>query len=511
MNLRIALALTFLTQAYVAHAYVLENIVWAYPNPAIYVNLSASQGALGSRLPSFPLYDGSGSFDQVFFDAVGSWNSYLLNLQIQPVEGSNPKGVDTNNNINEAGFAAAVGGDNLGGETLAITEIYYYPGNPNTFAPTDIVFNSAVFNWNSYRGPLSSTVVDLRRVALHELGHFIGLGHPDQYGQSVNAIMNSVIGDTDQLTADDIAGGEWLYGGRSVTPPVDFNGDRIGDLLWRNTSTGQVATWMMNGHNISQNVVIGTASLNWRIVGVGDFDGSGKSAILWSNNATGELSVWFLNGGSVTSNPSFYLSGVTGTVQAIGDLDGDSHADLVVRDSQNGNTWILINQGVPNFSISWAGKVATDWVIAGFAQIAGNGAPQLIWRNTTTGQVAAWYFSNGVPVQFPIIGSASLSWVIKGFEDVNGDGREDIIWQNQSTGAVSIWLMDGTQIIGSANPGSASYPWVLSGTYYPNVNGAAQIVWRNVLNGQVWTWAVNSSSFSTVQLPLAPTTNWVLR
>lgn len=42
--------------------------------------------------------------------------------------------------VNQAGFAAAVSGDNLGGETLAITEVYYYAGNPNTFAPTDIVF-----------------------------------------------------------------------------------------------------------------------------------------------------------------------------------------------------------------------------------------------------------------------------------------------------------------------------------------------------------------------------------
>jgi hypothetical protein len=226
---------------------------------------------------------------------------------------------------------------------------------------------------------------------------------------------------------------------------------------------------------------------------------------------TGELSVWFLDGGSVTSNPAFYLGGVTGTVRAIGDINGDGLADLVVHDSQNGNTWILINKGVPNFSIIWAGNVTTDWVVLGFADIAGNGVPQLIWRNETTGQVAAWFFSNGVPAQFPIIAWADLSWVIEGFGDVNGDGREDIIWQNQSTGDVSVWLMNGSQIIGYANPGSAVYPWVFSGTYYSNVNGAAQIIWRNTLNGQVWTWGVEGSFFSTVQLPLTPGLDWVLQ
>jgi hypothetical protein len=511
MNIRFALSLAFFAQACVSNAYVLENIVWGYSNPTIYVNLSASQGALGSRLPSFPLLDGTGTFDQVFFAAVASWNSYLLNLQIAPVEGSNPKGVDTSNNINEVGFAAVAGGDNLGAETLAITEIYYYPGNPNTFAPTDIVFNSSGIYWNSYRGPLSSTVIDLRRVALHELGHFIGLDHPDQYGQSVNAIMNSVISNTDQLTADDIAGGQFLYGARTVTPPADFVGNRLGDILWRNLISGEVSIWIMNGANILQHPVVGTASLDWQILGVGDFDGSGRSSILWSNSVTGQLSVWFLNGGTLISNPSFYLSGVTGTIQAIGDLSGDSHADLVVHDSQNGNTWIFLNEGVPNFSVSWAGNVTTDWEIAGIAKIAGNGTSQLIWRNRVTGQVAAWFFSGGVPVQFPIIGSADLAWQIKGFGDVNGDGREDIIWQNQNTGQVSVWLMDGTQLIGFANPGSAVYPWVFGGTYYPVANGAAQIVWRNNLSGQVWTWTVNSSSFSSVQLPLTPTADWVLQ
>ena len=509
--MKLAFALTLLALGCTARAYVLEDIVWGYPNPTIYVNLTASQGKLGALLPSFPLDDRSGSFDQVFFNAVASWDSYLLNLQIQPVEGSNPNGFDVNNNINETGFGTAVGGDNLGSETLAVTEIYYYPGNPGTFAPTDIVFNSANIAWNSYRGPLSPFVIDLRRVALHELGHFIGLDHPDQAGQMVNAIMNSVISNTDQLTADDIAGGEWLYDDRSVTPPVDFNGDRRSDLLWRNTRTGEVSIWIMNGNDILQHPVVGTPSLVWKILGVGDFDGQGRSDILWRNTNTGEYSVWFMNGVSLTGIQSFYLSGVTGTVQAIGDFNGDSHADLIVRDSQNGNTWVLLNKGVPNFSVSWSGYVPTEWVIVGVADIVGNGAPQLIWRNLATGQVSAWYFRNGAPTQFPIIASADLSWVIKGFGDVNGDGREDIIWQNSATGAVSVWELDGSQIIGIANPGRAYYPWVLSGAAYLNLNGAGQLLWRNALNGQVWTWTVRSSSFATTPLPLTPNTDWVLQ
>ena len=58
----------------------------------------------------------------------------------------------------------------------------------------DNVFNSAIL-WNSYRGPIQydfrkrQYVYDFHRVALHEFGHTLGLDHPDDYGQTVTAIM----------------------------------------------------------------------------------------------------------------------------------------------------------------------------------------------------------------------------------------------------------------------------------------------------------------------------------
>ncbi len=59
---------------------------------------------------------------------------------------------------------------------------------------------------------------NLRALLLHEFGHIVGLGHPDELGQNVEAVMN-LRNTYDTLQPDDIAGIQALYGVEAVTPP----------------------------------------------------------------------------------------------------------------------------------------------------------------------------------------------------------------------------------------------------------------------------------------------------
>lgn len=79
----------------------------------------------------------------------------------------------------------------------------------------DIVFNSNE-NWDVYTGPAQFSVVDFERVALHELGHALGLDHETTEG----AIMQALVSDTNSLQIDDINGANTIYGGEASLATV---------------------------------------------------------------------------------------------------------------------------------------------------------------------------------------------------------------------------------------------------------------------------------------------------
>ena len=197
-------------------AYLLEGPVWNVSAIFIMMNLTPTQYRL-TNFRGLPLSDDSPSYQRVYYGIAADWNQYLLRLQIYPLRGSNPTGGAFGNGLNNISFGGSLGGSRLDIDTLAVTDIYYNPST-NVFVEADTVYNQNI-RWNSYRGPLFWRSMDIRRVMLHETGHVIGLDHPDAVGQQVNAIMNSVVSNADDLTNDDVTGAQSLYGERNAPPP----------------------------------------------------------------------------------------------------------------------------------------------------------------------------------------------------------------------------------------------------------------------------------------------------
>jgi hypothetical protein len=177
------------------------------------------------------LQDGSTSWNQVAVAALADWSQYIATLKFSSVISGNPpptsESDSNNNNVfwDDTVYGESWGG-NTGGDAIGITIIWTTTtsgsgGTTYFTTEADVLFNANVA-WNSYRGDLQGNVSDLKRVALHEFGHVLGLNHPDQATppQTVAAIMNSVVSNTDDLTSDDIAGAEYLYGTPSLVQTI---------------------------------------------------------------------------------------------------------------------------------------------------------------------------------------------------------------------------------------------------------------------------------------------------
>lgn len=194
-----------------------------WPSGTITMNMQLAGGS--------GLADGSANFNAAATSALTTWNQSLSRVRFAAVNST--AGHGDGDLINQVFFDSNYYGTSFGRDTLAITTRWTFHSTER--AEADVVFNTA-YQWDSYRGNVrSSGVWDLRRVALHEFGHALGLDHPDVRGQSVNAIMNSILGNLDSLTSDDIAGAQSLYGsgvsGTVSFPPRNEPNDFFNQLL----------------------------------------------------------------------------------------------------------------------------------------------------------------------------------------------------------------------------------------------------------------------------------------
>lgn len=199
------LALACCTFASWARAYDPFGSTWPSGNIPMTLQLDAS--AIST---AFPLTDGSTSWNSVAQAVIADWNARMSRSKLTATVSSASVGNNKlGDGINQVFFDTRIYGDLFDSRTLAVTLVDN--GDQSIRSDeADLIVNKNR-TWNSYRGAVRNSPIDLRRVLLHEFGHVIGLDHPDQAGQSVSAIMNSTISDLETLQPDDIAGAAYLY------------------------------------------------------------------------------------------------------------------------------------------------------------------------------------------------------------------------------------------------------------------------------------------------------------
>jgi len=357
------LALVLAAVAPAANGYVLEGKTW--PTGATVI-MQLNLGSAGRTLQ-----DGNTSWDDAVLPVAAMWNQTIQRVQVSTIV--NPLApVISGDRINAVVFSNSIFGQSFGSGTLAVT---YYTSSGGTMIESDTLFNRAAV-FDSYRGPLQfiphgSAIADIRRVFLHEMGHTLGLGHPDTGGQHVVAVMNSIVSDQEILASDDIAGGQFLYGVGTGSTPTPTPTPTATPTATPTSTPGSGPSHLAN---ISTRMSVGTG----QNVLIGGFIVQGTQAKTLILRATGP-SLSAMGVTNVLSDPVLEIHDSGGNVIASNDDWHDSaqasqiqQSGLAPTDSLESAILITLNPG--NYTA----------VVSGYGGVTGNGLVEAYEMDSNT-------------------------------------------------------------------------------------------------------------------------------
>jgi subtilisin family serine protease len=271
----------------------------------------------------------------------------------------------------------------------------------------------------------------------------------------------------------------------------DFDGSQASDILWRNSTPGTYAIWLMNGGVMASSSVFGAAT-TWDIVGTGDLNGDGRSDLLWRSLTTGDLAIWFMNGGTVQGTAVLGVGSGWDLIGS-GDINGDGKDDVIWRSVATGALAIWFMNGSTIQSSAVFG-VGAGWKLIGTGDLNGDGRSDILWRSSVNGAVAIWFMNGGI-VQGSAVFGVGAGWDLVASGDLNGDGRDDLLWRAVATGALGVWFMNGGSMQSSAVFGVGT-EWNLVSVGDVNADGKADILWHRPTTGQAVVWFMNGATLA---------------
>ncbi len=280
----------------------------------------------------------------------------------------------------------------------------------------------------------------------------------------------------------------------------DFNGDGVGDLLWRNNTLGADVIWR-GASSASTQAVVTVADPNWKILGASDFNGDGVSDILWRNSASGANVVW-RGADSAQTQAVVSVGDLNFKVAGVGDFNGDGAADILWRNTATGAN-VIWNSANAATAQSVTSVSDQSWKVAGIGDFNGDGVSDMLWRNAGSGANVIWRGANSAATQGVV--TVDLTWTVAGVGDFNGDGTSDILWRNTS-GVNVIWR--GANSATTQAVTTVDQTWQISGTSDYNGDGTADLLWRNTGSGINVIW--QGANSATTQAVTTVDTSWSL-
>jgi YD repeat-containing protein len=252
-----------------------------------------------------------------------------------------------------------------------------------------------------------------------------------------------------------------------------------------------------------------------------DFNADGWPDLVWRRLGSGDNGLWWMTGASLISATSLLPTGQGGAavladmnweIRGVGDFNGDGKPDLLWQNQSTGDVavWTFSNQ--QRITTLWLsllsgthGDSDLNWKVVGAADMDGDGKLDLVWSHAQTGALRVWHFNGLVQVDSAAVSLSTGDplWQVASVADMNSDGHPDLVWRRGGTGGIATWLLNDTQVLNTLwlSPDTVSdLAWRIVGAVDMNADGQTDLVWQNVSSGQLGVWYMNGTTLSTTSV-----------
>lgn len=226
------------------------------------------------------------------------------------------------------------------------------------------------------------------------------------------------------------------------------------EFLWQHES-GVLAKWTLTNLNqiLTAQLLTNLPSVGtwWHLAGTGNL-GVGGNDFAWKS-IFGDIAIWHMNTDLTTMNSGAIVGPRVANeweISFVTKVDADENSDLIWRNTSSGQlaVWLLngtqlkqayVLTNLPATGPNWKPVIYQDW--------DGDSIGDILWQSNT-GQLAVWHLQNNFSLRdYRLFDTASVGtdWKLRATKDINGDGKLDLLWQSIH-GHLAVWYMDGTRM-----------------------------------------------------------------
>jgi hypothetical protein len=231
--------------------------------------------------------------------------------------------------------------------------------------------------------------------------------------------------------------------GNTYVASGNFTSSGSDDILVKNQASGGMYVWWYNpGTQTLNGINLGIHWANIGFVATGTFLANGVTNFLVKNQVDNHMYDWWVNPATLALNGNDLGAVLAGnSVVATGNFLANGSDDMLIKNAATNGMYVW---WIDPTSHALKGiNLGNDWTNTQYltsGHFAGSGDEMLV-RNTTNNHVSMWWVNSQNALVGVDLGLISPQWHVVATADYNGDGFTDIVWQNSSSGQVQLWLM----------------------------------------------------------------------